>query len=124
ALQPPCGRSMGLTIYYDWKTKIDLPTARRLIRKFGALAAKLPFDEVSEIYELDPPDRQAVFSLGERSHQGPPGLRTSRSQGNQRPSPDGGPGAQAEERRCVNRRGSQVSTANNTDKTVITRLPT
>jgi hypothetical protein len=47
---------MGLTVYYDWKTKTDAPKARRLIAKFHALARKLPFDHVSEIYEQDPPD--------------------------------------------------------------------
>jgi hypothetical protein len=52
---------MGLTVYYDWKTKIDLPAARRMIAKFRDLALKLPFDEVSQIRELDPPDGQAAF---------------------------------------------------------------
>jgi plasmid stabilization system protein ParE len=52
---------MGLTVYYDWKTKIDAPSARRMIAKFRALAAKLPFDDVSEIYEQDPPDGKSVF---------------------------------------------------------------
>jgi hypothetical protein len=52
---------MGLTVYYDWKTKIDSASARRLIVKFRALAQKLPFDEVSDIYEQDPPDGKPVF---------------------------------------------------------------
>ena len=52
---------MGLTVYYDWKTKTDLPSARRLIAKFRAIALKLPFDEVSEIYEQDPPDGKSAF---------------------------------------------------------------
>lgn len=52
---------MGLTVYYDWKTKADAAAARRLIRKFRTLALKLPFDEVSEIYEQDPPDGETVF---------------------------------------------------------------
>jgi hypothetical protein len=52
---------MGLTVHYDWKTKTDLPSARRLIKKFHALALKLPFDKVSEIYEQDPPDGKAAF---------------------------------------------------------------
>ncbi|HEV3415620.1 MAG TPA: hypothetical protein VG056_02355 [Pirellulales bacterium] len=47
---------MGLTVYYEWKTKSDLPSARRLIAKFRSLALKLPFDEISEIFEQDPPD--------------------------------------------------------------------
>jgi hypothetical protein len=52
---------MGLTVYYDWKTKADLPVARRMIAKFRAIALKLPFDKVSEIYEQDPPDGKSVF---------------------------------------------------------------
>ena len=33
---------MGLTLYYDWKTKSDLRSARRAIAKFHAIAQKLP----------------------------------------------------------------------------------
>jgi hypothetical protein len=52
---------MGLTVYYDWKTKTDLSAARRMIVRFHAIAQKLPFDEVSEIYEQDPPACKAEF---------------------------------------------------------------
>ena len=52
---------MGLTVYYDWKTKTDLPSARRMIAKFRAIALKLPFDDVSEIHEQDPPDGKSPF---------------------------------------------------------------
>jgi hypothetical protein len=52
---------MGLTVYYDWKVKADLPRARRLIARFRALALKLPFDQVSPIREQDPPDGKWVF---------------------------------------------------------------
>lgn len=52
---------MGLTVYYDWKTKTDLASARRLITEFRAMALKLPFDKVSEIYEQDPPDGKSPF---------------------------------------------------------------
>jgi hypothetical protein len=52
---------MGLTVYYDWKTKADLPMARRLIARFRKIALKLPFDDVSEIYEQDPPDGQPAY---------------------------------------------------------------
>lgn len=52
---------VGLTVYYDWKTKIDAPKARRLIARFHALARKLPFDHISEIYEQDPPDKSTVY---------------------------------------------------------------
>ena len=41
---------MGLTVYYDWKARIDAPTARRLIKRFRGLAIKLPFEKVSEIH--------------------------------------------------------------------------
>jgi hypothetical protein len=52
---------LGLTLYYDWKVKSDLAQARRRIVKFHALAQKLPFDEVTEIYEQDPPDGRSDF---------------------------------------------------------------
>jgi hypothetical protein len=52
---------MGLTVYYDWKTKTDLPSARRMIAKLRAIALKLPFDEVSEIREQDPLDGKSAF---------------------------------------------------------------
>jgi hypothetical protein len=52
---------VGLTVYYDWKTKTDLPSARRMIAKFRALALKLPFDDVSEIHEQDPPEGKSAF---------------------------------------------------------------
>src|SRR6266446_4891615 len=58
---------MGLTVYYDWKIKTDLPSARRLIAKFRAIALKLPFDEVSEIREQDPPDGKWVFDRYDHS---------------------------------------------------------
>jgi hypothetical protein len=56
---------MGLTVYYNWKTKVDLRSARRMIVKFHGIARKLPFDEVSEIYEQDPPDGETKFLLYE-----------------------------------------------------------
>jgi len=69
---------MGLTIYYDWKTKTDPSSARRLIAKFRAIAGNLPFDEVSEIYEQDPPDNKTLFSRYDHSiRQG--GLHLSRT---------------------------------------------
>jgi hypothetical protein len=54
---------MGLSISYDWKVKTDLKSARRMIVRFHAIARKLPFDDVSEIYEQDPPDNNAIFRL-------------------------------------------------------------
>jgi hypothetical protein len=71
---------MGLTVYYDWKTKIDLASARRLIAKFRAMALKLPFDEVSEIHEQDPPDGKFAFRpYDHSSREG--GLCLSRTRG-------------------------------------------
>ncbi|MBL8793631.1 MAG: hypothetical protein JNM56_06990 [Planctomycetia bacterium] len=58
---------MGLTVYYDWKTKAEPTAARRLIRKFRTIAFQLPFDHVSEIHEQDPPDGQFVFLPYEHS---------------------------------------------------------
>jgi len=52
---------MGLTIYYEWKAKADFVSARRLIAKFRAIALKLPFDKVSEIYEQDPPNEEFAY---------------------------------------------------------------
>src|SRR5262245_57431926 len=54
---------MGLTIYYDWKLKSNPASARRLTAKFRGLAVKLPFDEVSEIFEQDPPDNAPAFRV-------------------------------------------------------------
>jgi hypothetical protein len=58
---------MGLTVYYDWKTKTDVRGARRLIARFRALALKLPLDEVSEIHEQDPPDGKWTFARYEHA---------------------------------------------------------
>jgi hypothetical protein len=58
---------MGLTVYYDWKTKADVGEARRLIAKFRTLALNLPFDDITDIYEQDPPDNHAAFRQYEHS---------------------------------------------------------
>ncbi len=52
---------MGLTVYYDWKIKADLLSARRMIEKFRGMATKLPFDDVSDIYEQDAPEGKPAF---------------------------------------------------------------
>jgi hypothetical protein len=71
---------MGLTVYYDWKTKTNLPSARRMIAKFRDIALKLPFDEVSEIHEQEPPDGKCAFRPYSHSfRQG--GLYLSRTRG-------------------------------------------
>src|SRR6266705_1026569 len=71
---------MGLTVYYDWKTKIDPASARRMIARFRTIAQKLPFDKVSEIHEQDPPDGKWMFRRYDHSfRQG--GLCLSRARG-------------------------------------------
>jgi hypothetical protein len=52
---------MGLTVYYEWKMKADSSAARRMVAKFHAIARTLPFDEVTEIWEQDPPDGKYKF---------------------------------------------------------------
>src|SRR5438094_1127065 len=75
---------MGMTVYYNWKSKIDLPSARRMIAKFRAIALKLPFDAVSEIYEQDPPDGKSAFSRYDHSfRQGDLYLSRTRADGEQ-----------------------------------------
>jgi hypothetical protein len=59
---------MGLTVHYEWKVKCDLARARRMITKVRATALKLPFDNVTEIYEQDPPDGRFVFTAYEHSY--------------------------------------------------------
>jgi hypothetical protein len=54
-------------VHYDWKVKSDVARARRMIMKFHATALELPFDEVTEIYEQDPPDGRPVFVPYEHS---------------------------------------------------------
>lgn len=71
---------MGLTVYYEWKTRADLASARRTIVNFHAMARELPFDEVSEIYEQDSPDGESAFVPYDHSfRQG--GLYLSRKRG-------------------------------------------
>lgn len=73
---------MGLTVYYDWKTRIDPSAARRMIARFRAMATKLPFDEVSEIYEQDPPDNKTTYLRYDHSfRQGGLYLSRTRSDG-------------------------------------------
>jgi hypothetical protein len=55
---------MGLTIYYDLKAKTDAGGARRLVKRLHRFAAKLPFDDCSEIFEYDPPGGRHAFTKG------------------------------------------------------------
>jgi hypothetical protein len=75
---------MGLTVYYEWKTKTDLPSARGMIAKFRAVALKLPFDRVSEIHEQNPPDGKSAFRPYDQSfRQGGLYLSRTRRDGDQ-----------------------------------------
>jgi len=75
---------MGLTVHYDWKIKADLPSARRMIAKFRAIALKLPFDEISQIREQDAPDGKSAFLRHDHSfRQGGLYLSRTRRDGDQ-----------------------------------------
>lgn len=52
---------MGLTVYYDWKVKMDPRAARRAIQQYRKFALALPFDDVSEIFEKNAPDGESEF---------------------------------------------------------------
>lgn len=52
---------MGLTIYYRWKIKADANAARSLVRKLHARVSKLPFDQVTDVSEYNPPDGKYAF---------------------------------------------------------------
>lgn len=54
---------MGLTVHYDWKVKGDARVACRLIRRMHAAAKRLPFEDVSEIMEEQPPQGRATFEV-------------------------------------------------------------
>ena len=56
---------MGLSIYYRLRTKVDADGARGLVRCLHEFAGTLPFDRISPIIELDPPDGKFEFARGE-----------------------------------------------------------
>jgi hypothetical protein len=56
---------MGLTIYYGMKTKADADSARGLVERMYERIAKLPWDELTEVYEVDPPDGKYAFEKEE-----------------------------------------------------------
>jgi hypothetical protein len=58
---------MGLTVYYDWRVTSDASAARQRVAELHALAGELPFDDVSPIYEQDPPDGRGDFEPYESS---------------------------------------------------------
>lgn len=56
---------MGLTIYYGMKTKAEADAARKLVARMYKRIAKLPWDEVTEVFEIDPPGWEArVHEVG------------------------------------------------------------
>jgi hypothetical protein len=61
-------RIMGLTLHYEWTAKLDPAAARCEVERFHSVAAKLPFDRISEIYELRPPCGQFVFTPCENEY--------------------------------------------------------
>lgn len=53
---------MGLSIYYRLKASCDADGARSLVGRLRELVATLPFDEVTEVHEYDPPDGRYAFA--------------------------------------------------------------
>lgn len=73
---------MGLSVYYEWKTKADAQAARRLIVEARELALSLPFDHVSEVFEQDAPDDMPEFKpYGDSFQQGSLYLSRKRNDG-------------------------------------------
>lgn len=64
---------MGLSIYYRYKIRTAADAARKLVRRLHAFARTLPFEQVTEIEEYDPPDGVFVFDKGERPADWKPG---------------------------------------------------
>lgn len=56
---------MGLSIYYRWKAKIGIDEARSLVTRLHEFAKHLPFDNVSPVFEYDPPDGHYEFERGD-----------------------------------------------------------
>jgi hypothetical protein len=54
-------RGMGLTIYYGMKTKSGADGARKLVARMYKRIAKLPWDKITEVFEIDPPDGTYLF---------------------------------------------------------------
>ncbi|HEY2587897.1 MAG TPA: hypothetical protein VGI81_19290 [Tepidisphaeraceae bacterium] len=65
---------MGLTIYYRTKAKVGPDAARELVRQLHASVSKLPFDEVSQLYEYDSPDGKYAFERAEGEPPWKPGV--------------------------------------------------
>lgn len=56
---------MGLTIYYGMKIKCDAAVARKLVARMHRRIARLPWDHMTEVFEIDPPDARYVFEKKE-----------------------------------------------------------
>jgi hypothetical protein len=54
---------MGLSIYYRMKAKTDADGARALVERLHGVVKALPFDDVSPIFEYDPPDGRYMFTV-------------------------------------------------------------
>lgn len=52
---------MGLSIYYHLKAKTDADGARDYVARLHKFVKKLSFDQVTPIFEYDPPDGRYVF---------------------------------------------------------------
>lgn len=64
---------MGLSIYYRMKAKVDAEGARGLVGRLHAFVRTLPFDDVSPIFEYDPPDGRYIFERGDSENGWKPG---------------------------------------------------
>lgn len=56
---------MGLTLYYGMKAKFDADAARKTVARMYKRIARLPWDEVTEVFEIDPPDGKYEFKKEE-----------------------------------------------------------
>src|ERR1041385_1304902 len=59
---------MGLTIYYSFKTKASAESARDIVARMHEAISKLPWDKVSKVFEIDPPDGKYTFQKEEADH--------------------------------------------------------
>jgi hypothetical protein len=59
---------MGLTIYYSLKTKATPDAARGIVARMHQAISKLPWDKVSQVFEIDPPDGKYTFQTQEADH--------------------------------------------------------
>src|SRR5437764_528285 len=60
---------MGLSIFYRLKAKVDANRARALVARLHRFAQSQPFDQVSPIFEYDPPDGRYVFTRADKDEE-------------------------------------------------------